>query len=334
MHLGHGEWLIVDSCIAADRTVPVLTYLQQLGVDPSSAVKLVVATQWHDDNIRGISQVMAACKGASFVWSKVLEAEGLLAHMFALASPSRIERFGRLTTGVNELSIALRMSMDRPVRPRMLWASAGGIVYERSGQLPARVYTLTPTSDALRESSQDIALLLAQGEERGRVPRPRGSSAAVVVWIEVGGAAILLGSDFDDPSNTERGWASIAESSSGGVRRADIFKVPLQGSLKQQPSVWRELLVPLPQILVCPSRVPRPGFTTVDDMERLCELGQVHVTTPVMPVEAIPAPVGRAWPAIPPFGRITLRRRSGVDDKVWSASYAEPAGAACDGRSG
>ena len=54
VHLGNGEWMTVDSCLAADRSTPVaVEYLISLGVDIATQFKLIVVTHWHDDHIKG-----------------------------------------------------------------------------------------------------------------------------------------------------------------------------------------------------------------------------------------------------------------------------------------
>ena len=73
VHLGSNEWIIVDSCMASGSSVPApIWYLQNIGVDPASAVKLIVATHWHDDHIKGMAQVVQACPSARFCTSPVL----------------------------------------------------------------------------------------------------------------------------------------------------------------------------------------------------------------------------------------------------------------------
>src|SRR5260370_27238866 len=51
VHLGLGEWLVVDSCVDPVSRKPVaLNYLSELHVDVGKAVKQVVAKHWHDDH--------------------------------------------------------------------------------------------------------------------------------------------------------------------------------------------------------------------------------------------------------------------------------------------
>lgn len=72
VHLGCGEWMIVDACRQRGKPPAALKWLDDLGVDVATAVKLVVATHWHDDHVRGLAETLRACDGASFVCSSVL----------------------------------------------------------------------------------------------------------------------------------------------------------------------------------------------------------------------------------------------------------------------
>ena len=79
VHIGHQEWLLVDSCLDfASRQPAPLAYLRSIGVNPSEAVKLVVATHWHDDHIRGLGTVLHTCEVAQFVCSVALRSDEFL----------------------------------------------------------------------------------------------------------------------------------------------------------------------------------------------------------------------------------------------------------------
>ena len=72
LHVGNGAWIVVDSCIDQKNTPVAIDYLNRLGVDPAEAVTLVVATHWHDDHIRGMARLVAACTNAKFCCAGVL----------------------------------------------------------------------------------------------------------------------------------------------------------------------------------------------------------------------------------------------------------------------
>ena len=68
LHVGEGDWIIVDSCRDLDSHAPVaIAYLEQLGVEIDRSVRRVVATHWHDDHIDGISQIFREADSAAFV---------------------------------------------------------------------------------------------------------------------------------------------------------------------------------------------------------------------------------------------------------------------------
>ena len=71
VHLGEGAWLLVDSCIDPESKAPASgTYLEQIGID-AGQVRAIVASHWHDDHVRGISQLAAKYPKADFVISAV-----------------------------------------------------------------------------------------------------------------------------------------------------------------------------------------------------------------------------------------------------------------------
>ncbi len=72
LHVGDGVWVIVDSCIDADGSPRALSYLESIGVDPTQAVALVVATHWHDDHIRGMERLVETCGQAIFCCASAL----------------------------------------------------------------------------------------------------------------------------------------------------------------------------------------------------------------------------------------------------------------------
>jgi hypothetical protein len=54
VHLGLGEWLIIDSCVNQyEGGNPALDYLKSLAIDPAEAVRLIVASHWDDDHVHG-----------------------------------------------------------------------------------------------------------------------------------------------------------------------------------------------------------------------------------------------------------------------------------------
>jgi len=56
-----------------------LVYLEEVEVDIANAVRLVIASHWHDDHINGLHEVLEAAQEASFVCTAVLHTEFVMA---------------------------------------------------------------------------------------------------------------------------------------------------------------------------------------------------------------------------------------------------------------
>src|SRR5690348_10313352 len=73
IHLGSDQWIIVDSCKnPSTGEIAPLAYLRRIGVDPATSVRVIVATHWHDDHVRGLSEVVRECQGARFVCASAM----------------------------------------------------------------------------------------------------------------------------------------------------------------------------------------------------------------------------------------------------------------------
>lgn len=318
VHLGEGEWMIVDSCVEADH-LPVLEYLRAMDVDIATAVKLVVATHWHDDHVRGIAEILALCPSAVFSCSAALSRDELLQTIGALA-PGR----GRFGSGVREMRSVLEVLANGEDRPPAAWAGQDRLLYGRSRGVACEVAVLAPSDQVLGDAYRSVAHLVNEGAT-GRVPKPDRNLGAVVLWVEVGDATMLLGSDLQEEPH--RGWTTILGRRQGFDRQCEIFKVPHHGSdnAHHEP-LWTKILVPRPEAVVCPHWNGSNIIPKETDLMRLCELANVHLTACRGP-DTVIRKSRPMRPVLHDFGRVTLRR--GSDETDWSASYGGDAGEAC-----
>ena len=79
VHLGNHEWLVVDSCTdQRSKRQPAIAYLAEIGIEANTAVRVILASHWHTDHVRGIAEVVAECVSAEFWTSEALRSEELL----------------------------------------------------------------------------------------------------------------------------------------------------------------------------------------------------------------------------------------------------------------
>lgn len=162
VHLGAGQWMIVDSCLSQRRQQPALEYLSSIGATPDTDVRLVVATHWHDDHVAGLGRVVETCANADFVCSTAMQTEEFL----SLVSAGT--RAPEHRSGVAEFARVIDLLGVRGFEsPR--WAMADRRLLSRAEDPPCEVWALSPSDEAFNRSLAEFGGLLE--EQRGPVRR-------------------------------------------------------------------------------------------------------------------------------------------------------------------
>ena len=327
VHLGAGEWLVVDSCQwrkgeggEYEQAAPV-AYLRRLGVDIASQVKMVVASHWHDDHIRGLSGVVEAAMGASFFCAAALTREEFLTLVFAHEPGAMMK-----SSGIREFARVLEVGKER-----MRWAGESKRLYQRSPRAEdaaVEVWSLAPTDATLTAALTQFAGLLSEQYQQGalrRLPVVQPNNAAVVLWIKVGRRMILLGADLEEAGSL-RGWSAILAAAGRPQGAASLFKVPHHGSENaHHPGVWGEMLSGQPVAVLTPFNLGKVHLPKRSDVERILEqAGEAHVTSRPRPAAA-PKRSGALARSLresteyiraaePPIGQVRARAAASAND--------------------
>lgn len=286
IHAGDRNLFILDSCIdPASQQPAVLEYLNKINMSPTD-VKLVIATHWHDDHIRGLSKVFKACQNADFTCS-----DALLATEFK----QLVKVYGRQTitktktTGVdefyeifNELASRKKQLGTRYLPP--IFATANRCIkriYIDSMKCDCAIHSLSPSDAAILASKLDIQKLFPDAEQpKRRLLSSTSNKAAVVLWISIGKLNILLGSDLEESGDSQTGWAVITGSSARPQGRASIFKIPHHGSKNAHHSgIWSDLLIDKPIAVLTPYSRGSYRLPTNDDISRISSLTEQAYAT-------------------------------------------------------
>lgn len=246
VHLGANRWILVDSCIDPDSKAPAaLNYFDRIGVSLERVVS-VIASHWHDDHVRGLSEVVARCTSAELNISSVFndcEALAFLAAYSGVHTPS-------LAKGTRELfqSVQSRDTVHF-VHQR------SNIVDEQIGGRRVKVSALSPVQGAFAQSVARLASFLPNprgGTPIKHAPELKPNTESVVVHIDVDGEAILLGSDLENHSNL--GWSAvISDRWVSGRTPATAYKVAHHGShTGDTQAIWTTLLQAAPVACVTP----------------------------------------------------------------------------------
>ena len=257
VHIGGGEWVVVDSCIDEEGSPQALEYLWSIGVDPGEAVKLVVATHWHDDHIAGMARLTKACEAAEFCCAAVFRTEEVLTAIDALEK----RHLSRKGSGVRELHGVFSQIKRGELEARFALADTRILNSES-----CEIWSLSPSHRAFERFLMNIGRLIpGLGETKRRVPSVSSNDISVVTWIRIHNVAVLLGSDLERPE-----WTDVVQSTTRPAGRAGVFKVAHHGSAgADEPEVWRQMLDAERIAVLTPFRRGRHALPLRTDAERI-----------------------------------------------------------------
>jgi len=248
VHLGQGEWLIVDSCVdSTDPNKPSvpLQYLRQLGVKVEDAVKFIVVSHWDDDHVRGLGEVVEACLNAKFVCSKVFPDDKFInfvaAHSIGSAATdgAGVRNFRR----VLDCLAARSKTITKAVPGRKL-----------CGQPIIQSWSPSDYDDT------QFLFYVAQEHPKAGEPLRKaipgtGNLTSIVLSIDWPESSVLLGADMEHSADRRRGWGAVVSETQqlGGWRKGHLVKIPHHGShTGHHDGIWNTLLESFPISLVAP----------------------------------------------------------------------------------
>ncbi|MBF0320871.1 MAG: MBL fold metallo-hydrolase [Nitrospirae bacterium] len=324
IHIGENNWIIVDSCIDAKTKRPVpLQYLEQIGVDPKTSVKLVVATHWHDDHIRGLSEIMNNCGSAVLSCSIAINTVDFYKLLFLLSNNSMMKNTG-LDEFINIKEILQKRNPIWAIENKLLWK-----MDLRKSDQQCEVSSLSPSDLPFTYALTDFSKLIPKDKENKRyIPAITPNRASVVLWIKIGDFYVLLGADLQEEGNAKTGWSAIVTSTLRPTCKATFYKIPYHGSKNAHHiGVWTEMLDKNPISVLTPFSRGDTKLPTGTDIQRIRNLTENAYST-ALPMQikktkrshavekTINETVKKIEQNIISTGHVRLRKKSAMDIKV------------------
>ncbi len=246
VHLGEGDWIAIDSCINTQTKVPMsIEYLRQIGVQPEQ-IKLVVATHWHDDHIKGLSEILDFASSALFSLSPIVLKEGII----SLLGLQRLSPRGQHRK-VSELLKIVTILDRRGGKCKM--ASQGMTLLNRqnAGRISASVKALSPSDAAVMALNDTIKQFLSQASS---ISPPSLNDASIAISVAVGSVSVLLGADLE--CKPTMGWTEVHQDwvDNGMLPVHEGIKIPHHGSLGAYALTTRAMLSDSAWAVVTPWR--------------------------------------------------------------------------------
>jgi beta-lactamase superfamily II metal-dependent hydrolase len=331
VHLGQNEWIVVDSCVNS-RTgkIPALEYLDSIGVDASSQVRLVVGTHAHDDHFAGLAQVLERCESAYFVCQGALVKEQFMAlvemdkRLYPEVRKRALAEYGRVWDIVQQRSAARGGML-----PLKFASQERSLLVTDTG---AKVMALSPSDQAHARSLQALADAFTAARSSRKIGYIDPNELAIALWIEVAGRTVLLGADLlKGPAGC--GWGAVLDFFYP-AKKATVYKVAHHGSVNaHHDGIWEQLLVENPVALLAPYRPGKP-VPSRDDRQRICGLTTKAYITAKPDLPAQSKEIRREMAALGPLAKNVrepwgapgqIRARSGPGQEAWDISLIPPA---------
>ena len=327
VHLGDGEWVIVDSCVEKDSQgsywSSAVSYLKRIGVNLAERVSHVVATHWHDDHIAGLSQVVNDCESADFCCPVVL-AHQEFRSFAAMYADANLPQSARTT---QEIMGVLELLQNRGKKPKFL--ASDKLVYKTDRGVS--VFSLSPSDDRISDFLSCLAAKMPElGAPVARVGDMRPNEISAALLIDLGNDSILLGADLEEtPGN---GWSAVVNScESVRGKRSSVYKIAHHGSQTGDcAAIWEKLLLPAPFAVLAPFRKGRKPLPSRQDVDRILKKttkayssARMSSTGPDSPRDASVENIvrehgGKICDAHPKQGHLRLRRRIEAPPSEWS----------------
>ena len=242
-HLGNNNWITIDSCIDPKTKKSLsLQYLESLGINIKTDLKMIVATHWHDDHILGISQLLSAGENA----------------IFCMARPNDLKKFLRLV-GLDHTKLEIQVSNSSTVEfskcleimekrnPGMrknAEADKTLLSLALEDNIRSEVISLSPSDFTMQAFDKEISTLITEyGPSSKKIINKTPNEKSVVILLKMGVHRALLGADLEVKKNNNEGWLHILDKSQVIDKKSTLFKISHHGSSNAyHERIWVELL--------------------------------------------------------------------------------------------
>jgi len=273
IHVGKKHWIVIDSCkdSKTNESAP-LAYLKKLGFHPENDIKLVVASHWHDDHVKGLHDLFTAASSAQLCCSPVLTGKEFLTLAKIYSSST-----GKISKGPEELYKCICTAAERTKNTNkqyQCYASPDRLIWQVNGStLNVKLTSLSPSDEMSSNSRQfmiDYVNLINKGIIEPRLTATYPNDVAVALLLEINDRQILLGSDLEENGNPLVGWSAVMSGTIAPNSKSCVYKVAHHGSKSgHHEPLWNDILHPKPLALLTPFRYGRHKIPTSTDQSRI-----------------------------------------------------------------
>lgn len=231
VHIGNGKWIIIDSCTnpKTKKSLP-LEYLTKIGVNLSIDIKMILCTHWHDDHLKGLSQLLIECKSAEFCMAEVTDRKKFLQMVSLDALKFNEEPISDSST--YEFNKCLEIAKING--NRIVFAKSNCVLDKTKliDTLFSETFALSPSDHTIECFMNEISTLITEfGSQNKKIPINKPNAKSVAIYLKLGKHAVLLGSDLELSKDDKEGWLNILNHNKVIDKPASLLKIAHHGSL-------------------------------------------------------------------------------------------------------
>ena len=282
IHIGNNDWIVVDSCLNPKTKTPsVFEYFTSINIDPTKAIKLVIATHWDSDHVEGLAEIFRLAPKSQFVMSKAFKNEDFYRFVYGSVNVEGIPK-----KSTKEFSEIFDICKEKTKRTQSLGpiilAGENEILFRdvitiNGNPIEREVMALSPSAAAQVKSLEGFSRLMADDLEPIRNLRKlENNHSSIVLWVKVGDISILLGADLEELGVSDDGWQRVVNNVKTPPNSfAEIFKIPHHGSKNGHfEGVWNNLVVKDNVSVVTSFQNGGNELPTQKDKERIKQFSQ------------------------------------------------------------
>lgn len=289
-------------------------------------MKLIVATHWDDDHIKGIGNIVESCPTARFVMSSAINDTKFTKVVVDSPLSQAIKLGQTISTGITEFNKIFHYLFKNNKSPTY---AIQNLPLWKSNYKNAKVTALSPHASAFEKSIQSILSQVPSGNTPiGKIKAQKPNHTSIVLWVEIGDERILLGADLEEVES-HKGWSLILEDKTSIEGKAKLYKVAHHGSPNgEHEGIWTDLLTDDPHCLIAPWQLAGNFLPKVSDLERILQRTEnLHLSSdkPQPAIKSKEKHIRRAMEkikaknALNDFSMIRLRKKSNATQ--WSCEY-------------
>ncbi|QZT35652.1 MBL fold metallo-hydrolase [Halosquirtibacter xylanolyticus] len=241
LNLGNDTWVVIDSCKNPNtkKSLP-LEYLEERGVNLEEDVKLIICTHWHEDHIRGLSDLYEKCESAILSFAHASDRTKFLQLVGLDHNKTKNEETACST---EELNACLKILASR--KGTMRKASEDRVLLSNnSNGINFKVISLSPSDYIMSEFDEEISTLITDyGVNNRKIINHTPNDKSVAILVKINDQRIILGSDLEVNADKRKGWKCIINNSQTLDGKSNVFKIPHHGSdTGYNKEVWDVLM--------------------------------------------------------------------------------------------